>query len=216
MNALLISKEMLYLTEIEKSTYLIQLFFLIKFPRKGGDLYERKYMSYVFQNKKFYTTNIHKLSVVASSKNEIARIVNAIQLIHKQIALKAILVYPRQGYGNELFPAESVWVCESGTVIKSSPTYLASLIVHESEHMRQYKGGKRRASAANERGAYEAQRRFLIQAGDTYGTEWLDTQFKSKWWIQKSSDEKKKWVRSEKYHRVFCEAHCAGKINYTK
>lgn len=63
---------------------------------------------------KFYSTKFKKIKVITTTKNEIQKIINAINFIEstdkshfKRITeIKAILVFPKKDYDNELFPKE--------------------------------------------------------------------------------------------------------------
>lgn len=105
-------------------------------------------------------------------------------------SLDAILIYQKRGYENQLFYKERIWVCKTQTVLESSLAYLASLLVHEAEHLRQHDGGKRAFGSRAEGEAYRAQRRFLKSTGTKEEVMWLDSLYKKKWWVRRTSDGK--------------------------
>jgi len=143
--------------------------------------------------KRFFTKNVLGVRLVAVTRREIDALARALLLIRRRdprlfrkfALLAAVLVSPRRGYENAVYMDDDphTWVCESGTVLESSPAYLAGLLVHEVTHMAQWKRGVRRHGASTEREAYRAQRRFLANIGAAAEMAWLDAQFKSKWWV---------------------------------
>lgn len=141
------------------------------------------------------------IEIVAKTDKEIKKITEALEFIkiedEKSFSilrnLKAILVLPKKRYDNTLFVKESVYICQAGTILRSSVFYLASLFVHEVRHLWQYRKGKHYYGNKAEQDAYKFQRKFLKKFGEKSKKEikWLDKLFKEKWWIYTNKKGKK-------------------------
>lgn len=158
------------------------------------DCKERKAPFYfILKLDMFYEKKENGTRIVASSKSEVARTARALKLVKRYQGeefsqadnLAAVLVYPKRDYDNELFVKKKIWICQSGTVQESSPEYLASLLVHEMSHLAQYRQRKKYFGAVAENRAYKAQRKFLTQINDTRSIQWLNRQYKKRWWLYK-------------------------------
>jgi hypothetical protein len=55
-------------------------------------------------------------------------------------------------------------------------------LIHEAHHIVQYKKCKRGYGYHFERGAYIVQKKFLKKANYELGIQWLEKEFKNKWW----------------------------------
>lgn len=150
--------------------------------------------------KKYLSKNVYGIEVVAATDKEIEKIRKAIGFIKIKDSksfnlfrrLKAILVFPNKDSDNQLFLKEKVYVCQTGTILESSVSYLASLFVHEARHIWQYnKKWRRHYGNKAEKDAYGSQRKFLLKFGEKEGVEWLDKRFKEKWWIFRDKKGKK-------------------------
>jgi hypothetical protein len=99
--------------------------------------------------------------------------------------LKIITVVNRPGSYNETDVRKRQWILESGLLRTPAdvPQYLASLLLHEAEHIAQFQSGKPYRGARAEVQAYRIQRRFLARFGEPYMVKWLDAQFRSRWWV---------------------------------
>lgn len=150
--------------------------------------------------KKYFSNDVYGIEVIAITKKEIEKIRKAIHFIKTRDPksfnlfrrLKAILVLPEKGYDNQLFLKEKVYICQTGTILESSISYLASLFIHEARHMWQYyKKWKKIYGNKAEKDAYDFQRKFLLKFGEKEEVEWLDKLFKEKWWVYKDKKGKK-------------------------
>lgn len=148
------------------------------------------------------------IEIVSNSQNDINKILETLLFIKKkskdnwrQIKLiTAIIVSPKNGYDNQLFPKERIWICQAGTVRKSSIPYLASLLMHEACHIGQYRMENKKWTESLEKQAYQVQRNFLAKYGTLKEVDWLDKMFKKRWWldnfkIYKTSSLKKNYFR---------------------
>ena len=149
--------------------------------------------------KKYHSNNIYGIEVVAITNEEIKKIEKAIHFIKTKDSkslnllkrLRAILVFPEKGYDNLLFLKEKVYVCQTGTILESSISYLASLFIHEARHLWQYYKGRHYYGNEAETDAYNVQRKFLVKFEEKGEVAWLDKRFKEKWWVFKDKKGKK-------------------------
>lgn len=147
------------------------------------------------------------ITIKADTEKEVNSLIKALRFVDKngkQYAkklqtLELILVLQNNGdYENELLAEYSIWICNSKTILECSATYLASLLVHEARHLIQYDknmfpgyGKKSQTKRSKnleqklEMDAYTAQRNFLKKLKLNREIEWLDKQFKEKWWLSK-------------------------------
>lgn len=126
------------------------------------------------------------------------------------LKLERILVYPSDGkYLSFYFPKENVYVCDSRLITESSLPYLASLFLHEARHVWQHRTNKKKIYKnldLCETDAYKFQRKFLKKFGSKNELDWLDEQYKNKWW--KTAKSSKKWgLRDWKRFKVFLYKH---------
>jgi hypothetical protein len=111
--------------------------------------------------------------------------------------LKIIVVVPRQGYANESFVARRLWITEGSILQGTIPHYLASLLLHEAQHIAQFRAGKPYRGATAEQEAYKVQRALLRHLGQRWAVEWLDAQYKSQWWrsMDRDSGSHRRFIR---------------------
>src|SRR3989344_7613114 len=132
-------------------------------------------------HKYFYKKRACGIDIVSPSKREISKIREALEFIEKNQPpafrktrkFKAILVYPKRGYENNIFSEERIWICKPQTVRESSVPYLASLLIHEAQHLLQHDRGMRDSGARAEGEAYKVQRDFLLSFGNEREISWL-------------------------------------------
>lgn len=145
----------------------------------------------------FYSHRYHQIQLLAPSRALLRRVLASLSLLrrrdsarHKDLirSLRAVLISPKNGYLNELFLADRVWICQSSTIEEANRAYLASLLVHELHHLRQKRAGHSTTGRRAERLAYLAQRSFLRVLSDTLGIAWLDKQYEEQWWKTRKAD----------------------------
>ncbi|OGY39330.1 MAG: hypothetical protein A2418_01525 [Candidatus Brennerbacteria bacterium RIFOXYC1_FULL_41_11] len=108
------------------------------------------------------------------------RFVNLIKNINK------IKVFDKNGYDTDVNVKTRVWYVQPKTIKYSSVEYLSSLFIHEAWHVEQEKKGLNpNGRTRTERGAYLKQRLFLELYGEQYEVDWLDKEYKRKWWLDK-------------------------------
>lgn len=148
-----------------------------------------------------------KIKIISSNKSERKKVADALTFIKKHhpnawkllLNLKSIVVIQKRGYDNALFPTLMVYICKSGTVKGYSIAGLAGLLVHEARHIWQYKNHKKWCGDSAEKDVYLFQQKFLLKFGTQKEMEWLDKQFKKKWWKNtgsKSARLLKAWERN--------------------
>ena len=161
------------------------------------------------------------IEIVAKTDNEIKKIVKALEFIKAKDKksfnilkkLNAILVLPKKGYDNTLFVKKSIYICQAGTVLRSSISYLSSLFIHESRHLWQYSEGKNYYGDKAEKDAYKLQREFLEKFGNKKETEWLDRLFKEKWWVYTDKKGKKTLISpNDRLFNKFLDQYLANKL----
>ena len=171
--------------------------------------------------KKYLFKNVYGIEVVAATDKEIEKIRKAIGFIKTRDLksfnlfrrLKAILVLPEKDYDNQLFLEEKVYVCQTGAILESSISYLASLFIHETRHLWQYNKGKHYYGNEAEKDAYSVQRKFLLKFRKKEEVEWLDKLFKEKWWVYKDKKGKKTLISPKTSLFVkFVSQYLSGKI----
>ncbi|MDP3956450.1 MAG: hypothetical protein Q8P97_00455 [bacterium] len=163
-------------------------------------------------DKGFFRKKIFNIEIVSKSLSDLNKMVEAIIYLRKKHPpyfsltkkLKGVFVYPKLGYDNEFFPMEKVWVCELRTVRESSTIYLASLLVHEAVHLRQFESGIAKNTKKTELDAYQVQKKFLSKAGDKISAQWIMEQYKENWtrYHYKSS---KQFFKPNKKFRIFLD-----------
>ena len=149
--------------------------------------------------RKYLSRNVYGIEVVATTDKEIEKIRKAIYFIKTRDLksfnlfkqLKAVLIFPKKYYDNLLFLKEKVYVCQTGTILESSISYLASLFIHEARHLWQYYKGRHYYGNEAETDAYNVQRKFLVKFEEKGEVAWLDKRFKEKWWVFKDKKGKK-------------------------
>jgi hypothetical protein len=97
--------------------------------------------------------------------------------------LKNVIVLGQRGLTNETFVEKRTWVTESSILNDRTTTpYVASLLLHEAKHIAQYRSRNSYRGARAEREAYRVQRAFLVRAKQYRAVQWLDSQYRSRWW----------------------------------
>ena len=160
--------------------------------------------------KKIFVTTQYGITIAATQKTVLEKLKRAVSFaVQHDIQssrlvkrMRAILVYPRNGYDNELFRKSRIWVCEMKTIRESSTPYLASLLVHEGWHLAQFSRGVRNVHSRAERTAYKTQAKFLTAIGDKRGARWVGQQLRSRAWETKLPSGKNA-VMSRAEHRDF-------------
>jgi hypothetical protein len=107
---------------------------------------------------------------------------NAVRTIFK------IAVLPGHNGYNELFVVEGMWLAEQ-SCLDCSYQYLASILVHESEHIRQHRRHRPYRGARAEKEAYSVQRCFLKRIHYASAVKWLDEQYTTEWWTAMDMDD---------------------------
>lgn len=175
----------------------------------------------------FYIKKFKKGIIVAPAKIHIKKLTDALyffsyhdpKMFRKFRSMKAILVYPGKGSEREygFHGDDKIWVCHSRLVRKSSVSYLASTLVHETWHLIQYDRGSKNYGDRAEKGAYKKQREFLVKVGNKEAAKWLDSEFKEKWWLYKMEDDKETlYFPSLEPLKKFIEDYKKGKLKIKK
>jgi|SRR6185437_7993485 len=161
------------------------------------------------------------IALVARRKPDIKRIKNALQFLKRKSPedfsfveknLRAILIVEGIGWYNEMFAKQGFWVGGEGGIglsdNKPQSGYLASLLLHEAEHVAQYRKYHRLYIGKKaERPAFLKQRKFLSKIGDEKRVRWLDEQWVSEWWKEYDTDE-----RPIRIAHAFVERYEKGRV----
>lgn len=174
-------------------------------------------------NNNFIRKKILGIEVVAELQSDFNKVAVAILYLKRKYSMyfnlikkiKGIYIYPKLGYDNEFFPDKKKWVCELKTVRESSIIYLASLLVHEAIHLRQYKHGLIKNTKKTELEAYETQRKFLNKAGDKKSAQWIMKQYRENWTKYRYKDTKQ-FLKPSKKFKVFLDSIGSSKKLYSR
>lgn len=98
---------------------------------------------------------------------------------------------------NEALVRDFGWLVSLGLLKDGSYPYqyIASLLIHEACHIKQYKSGKKYLGSVAETEAYKKQRSFLNRIGYKNAVRWLDEQYKNRWWVDPSRDNTHKRLK---------------------
>lgn len=109
--------------------------------------------------------------------------------------LKSIVVLSISKQFNEAILEKKTWLVSSSVISdKSYPyQYLASVFIHESCHIQQFLEKRFFVGRASEAEAYNLQKKFLKKVGYMNAVNWLEEQFKNKWW----NDKKRYYLHKE-------------------
>jgi len=171
---------------------------------------------------KFYQSDFYGTKICAAFKSDIAKISDSLNFIFKKDKqawsdvkkIKAIIVNSKRGYNNELFRPECVWVCEIKTVRESTVAYLASLVVHEARHVKQYLRGVKNVDFRAEPAAYKDQIKFLEKYGEKYNANYVKKLYAEKYWQDNEFLTKNgKKIVSTPALVKFLERYKNGKLN---
>lgn len=144
----------------------------------------------------FYKKTRYGITCISPYKKSLNKIFNAVEIIKKidrfyfnQVCkcLPNIFIVKGKSHFNGYFIDDRIWFSMAGGINEDHLIYLASLLVHESQHMVQANKGKKYFGARAEKGAYLVQRKFLMKVQDKelsdWFVNWLDKQFVQKWWV---------------------------------
>lgn len=110
------------------------------------------------------------MKIIGSHKKEINKIKQAINFVKNNYTeyyddfryLTKIVIKDARGYNNEYFAKKKMWEVNKSIIIKNDIKYLASLLIHETYHGKQYyEMGKKNNNREDELAAYEYQIKFL-------------------------------------------------------
>lgn len=113
-------------------------------------------------------------------------------------SMNSVAVLSEEGYENFIYYDLKVFLLKTATVLEMENHFLASLFVHEAQHLVQYKKNPNefddeflaeKLYEDHERDAYETQQNFLREVGTQEDVEWLKEQFENKWWIDNTNSE---------------------------
>ncbi|PIS13371.1 MAG: hypothetical protein COT67_02270 [Candidatus Tagabacteria bacterium CG09_land_8_20_14_0_10_41_14] len=149
--------------------------------------------------KDFLHTKIKTLEIIASQKNLLKKIREALSLIKKTdikeydrlfSRLNTIFITNKNGYANEFFMPEKIWFANKSVILKNDINWLASLIVHESFHATQFKNGKYTIPLNKlEKPALKLQAEFLEKLEGKKSKKDIDRVSKEKYWNKMSKDK---------------------------
>jgi hypothetical protein len=131
------------------------------------------------------------IQIVSNKSSYIQKIIKALKFIKKidpknfkkvNDNLQKIIITNISGTFGAVYPKEQTFIITQDYVDKSHYKWLASCLIHEAHHIVQYKKGKRGYGYHFERGAYIVQKKFLKKANYELGIQWLEKEFKNKWW----------------------------------
>lgn len=157
--------------------------------------------------KNFLIKKIKSLSIIAPNKLLINRVVDAINLIKKIDSkeyehifsrLKIIFITNKNGYTNEFFMPERIWLANKSVINNNDLKWLASLIIHEAFHATQFKNGKYILPFGEklEKPALKLQEKFLKKCDDIFFKKDINKVYKEKYWAEMSED-----IKSYSYFR---------------
>ena len=166
-------------------------------------------------HKAFYLQKKFNIIIIAPKIKYIKKIEQALIFLKKEDKnsfrkviknLKIIFIVPVKGYKNMMFLKDKIWFSYSGFFEdKDVPyQYLASLLLHEAQHIVRYKRGNKPIGYYAEKEAYLAQRKFLLKIKYNNYVEWLDSEFKKRWW-QTPSQEMKEIFVFDKFLKAYKE-----------
>lgn len=157
----------------------------------------------------FFQKKINDINVVSSSKIYIKNIERTLKMLKELDGynfikvnkyLKIILIHPKIKNCNFLSTKNKAWLTGYENFLNNDydAPYMASLLIHEVYHIVQYLSGHKNYGEKAERAVYLQQKKFLKKIKYDYAVDWLDNQYKNKWW--KSMDKDKK--SSKKLHHL--------------
>lgn len=149
----------------------------------------------------FFLKKINDINVVSSSKIYIKNIEMSLRILKEwdknnfnkvNKYLKTILIHPKNKDYNLLIANKNAWITGYQNVLDNDydASYMASLFIHETYHITQYFSGHKNYGKKAETEAYKIQRKFLKKIKYDYAVDWLDKQYKKKWWKSLGSDKK--------------------------
>lgn len=163
---------------------------------------------------------------IHASQEEVEKIQQTFEIFEKNNpklfsvwqTMKAVIVLQEDGYENFIYYDLKVFLLKTATVLEMEPHFLASLFVHEAQHLLQYANNPdefddydraKQYYEKHERDAYEAQQKFLKKVGTQDDCDWLQEQFEKKWWVDTSQKKEGENIafRDGDYYRKIAEKY---------
>lgn len=155
----------------------------------------------------FFNKKIKSLSIIAPEVSLIKKTEEAFNLIKKVdkdeyekifSRLNIIFITNKDGYTNEFFMPEKIWLANKSVVAKNNLKWLASLIVHEAFHATQFKNGKYTLPFGEklEKPALKLQEKFLKKCDDSLAKKDMSKVYEEKYWAKMAED-----IKSYSYFR---------------
>ncbi|MEX0877797.1 MAG: hypothetical protein WDZ40_02980 [Candidatus Spechtbacterales bacterium] len=162
---------------------------------------------------KFSQKTVHGIVVVFPSLEYYKKVEQAIRFLKRSDAqafekvkkhIDVIFIFSKKGWYNEIRQSRDGtkwgWLVEGSAIIDESYPYqfIASELIHEAQHVIQYKSARKYTDAQAEKGAYLVQLKFLKKIGYDNAAQWLYEFFKEKWWTEKHRGSKEVQAKKSK------------------